>query len=144
MEIELNNITLRKSSEQFELGGFFGFRLNNYSHEHEITLYCEDRKEHLIEGLTHELTEMTIKKVLIEFGYEIESERFFLISKGNKTGYFKVHHLVTVLSLAYYGIQLPYSEVYESMLKTHKNLKNGLNRLKSHGFSLKTDRGEFA
>ena len=119
MKIELDNIRLRKSSYYPCLSGYFGFSLlrnEKYIYSNEITLFCEDRKDYLIEGLLHELTEMTIKKLLVEFGYEIECERHFLIDGI----YFKIHHLTTVLSLPYYGVQAKYASCYETMLKTHK------------------------
>ena len=121
IEIELDNIRLAKSSGVKLFNGYFGFSFMEdgfFNYSSEVTLYCEDRKENLIEGLTHELTEMTIKKLILEFGYI--GERVFVGDYIDLKIYFKIDHLVTVLSLPYYGIHLLHVSNYEAMLKTHK------------------------
>ena len=121
--IELSNIKILKSSLCSSINkGYFGFSFkeDNFSYEYEfedkdIILYCEDREEFLIEGLTHELTEMTIKKLLIEF---IEIDHNYLYHYfSSRLLWFRIHHLITVLSLPYYGIQFEYKNEYEGMLK---------------------------
>ena len=125
--IDLTNIKLLKSPyclKQLRRDTFaFMFKCDNPFMEFEkedITLYCEDREDNLIEGLLHELTEMTIKKLLIEF-LNNDSRIFnYICTEGRM---FRIYHLATVLSLPYYGVQLECIEVYESMLKDRRNRK---------------------
>ena len=121
--IELSNIKILKSSlYSFIDDGYFAFTFkeDNPSHEYEfenndIILYCEDRGEFLIEGLVHELTEMTIKKLLIEFIKVNRNYLYHYFDSGSLL--FRIHHLATVLSLPYYGIQFEHKNEYEGMLK---------------------------
>ena len=122
--IDLTSIKLLKSSyclEPLESTFGFQFKYDNPSIEFEkedIILYCVDRENNLIEGLVHELTEMTIKKLLIEL-LNNDSRIFKYISTEGRM--FKIYHLATVLSLPYYGVQLECIEVYESMLKDRRS-----------------------
>ena len=119
--INLANIKMLKSGYclvfLWENTFAFEFKDNYLGHEEDIILYCEDRSENLIEGLVHELTEMTIKKLLIEF-INVDSRMYKDIYVGYIT--FKIYHLATVLSLPYYGVQLEWIKEYESMLKDKK------------------------
>jgi hypothetical protein len=125
--INLTSIKMVKASlcPGYIVEGTFAFAFKYDScglerEEEEIVLYCEDRKENLIEGLVHELTEMTIKKLLIEF-IKVDDRMYYNYHVGNIA--FTVYHLATVLSLSYYGIQLEYSKEYESMLKDRSREK---------------------
>ena len=125
-EIDLTKIALYKSSLIQEIAtGCFGFLLkvdaensqyeNRYGLDtNDVVLFCEDRQNDLINGIVHEITEMTIKKLLKENNVTkqiIESR----IDSGSIS--FKIHHLITVLSLEYYGVQSQYIEEYESKLR---------------------------
>ena len=123
--IDLTSIKLLKSScclEHLRKDTFgYRFKYDNPSMEFEtedIILYCVDRENNLIEGLVHELTEMTIKKLLIEL-LNNDSRIFnHIYTEGIL---FRVYHLATVLSLPYYGVQLEFIEVYENMLKDRRS-----------------------
>lgn len=95
---------------EFNIGSGFKFKLNSGD---SITIYCSDRKKNLINGLIHEILEATIIRAI-----ECISPK----NLGNETLHNEecvttASHLVTVVSMPYYGYQKKHEEFYESFFK---------------------------
>lgn len=79
----------------------------------KLTIYCYDREENLIYGLTHELTEATISALIKKFGYNHQN----VINKG--LVYCKLQHIMAFYSLPPYGFQKDYVRTFNSIFKRH-------------------------
>jgi hypothetical protein len=105
------------------------FENDELNGEFPVQLLIPDRTQNLIEGVVHEITEVTITVVIASLiGWRpdyVANSRIKTIEAEFKSDFESVTipHLLTEYSIPYYGVQYTKMLFYESFLK--KSLKNG-------------------
>ena len=113
VEVYFETIELKYPEEigHYREDGFvYDLQSDNYKGYEKLTVYCYDREEDLIYGLTHELTEATITVLIHKFGY---NHRAFVLD------IYKPQHIMAVYSLPLYGFQKNYVKYFELLFRKH-------------------------